>query len=113
MHSLDNKENFYAFFGQQSSGRAETRAQKIADEKAALENFFAQSTLDEEKGITGTKLSAVMAKVESGALRSHEVVTILRTGDNITQLFDNSDKSSTNTTNVAANVGGAMPQPNG
>lgn len=106
-------ENFYAFFGQQSSGRAETRAQKIADEKAALENFFAQSTLDEEKGITGTKLSAVMAKVESGALRSHEVVTILRTGDNITQLFDNSDKSSTNTTNVAANVGGAMPQPNG
>ena len=106
-------EHFYAFFGQQSSGRAETRAEKAALEKKALENFFAQSTLDEEKGITGTKLSSVMAKVESGALRSHEVVTILRTGDNITQLFDNSDKSSTNTTNVAANVGGAMPQPNG
>ena len=106
-------EKFYAFFGQQSSGRVESRAEKAAAEKAALENFFAVSTLDEEKGITGTKLSSVMAKVESGALRSHEVVTILRTGDNITQLFDNSDKSSNNTTNVSANVGGPMPQPNG
>lgn len=107
-------ENFYAFFGQQSSGRAETRAEKAAAEKAALENFFAVSTLDEEKGITGTKLSDVMAKVESGALRSHEVVTILRTGDNITQLFDNSDKSSTKTTTVLSNVSGApSPMPNG